>query len=75
MVEERWKVVPQTRVDGRTRWLVTDAQDRDRPVASFDDEGAARAHARRLAEGPFDWDEQEAWKDEDEEEDDWDSGW
>jgi hypothetical protein len=69
---DRWLVAPRTRKDGRTHWLVHDQDDRGRPVAEFDDEVAARAHAQRLAEGPFDWDEQEAWQDpDDEDDDDW----
>lgn len=55
----------------RTEFLVVDNDDGSRPVASFDDRAAAEAHAERLAEGPFDWDEQDAWND-----DDWgDDGW
>lgn len=55
----RWSVRPQ-HVDGApTRWRVHDAEDRDRPVADFDDEAAARAHAERLAAGPFDLDAQD----------------
>lgn len=53
-------------VSGRAQYLVVDAEDAHRPVAEFDDREAAQAHADRLAEGPFDWDEQDAWKD------DWD---
>lgn len=68
---DRWRVDTRTRKDGRTLWVVHDDQDRGRPVAEFDDEEAARAHAVRLAEGPFDWDEQEAWKDDDEDDDAW----
>ena len=53
-------------VSGRPQYLVVDTEDRHRPVATFDDRDEAQAHADRLAEGPFDWEEQEAWKD------DWD---
>lgn len=51
-------------VSGRPQYLVVDTEDRHRPVAEFDDRDAAEAHAQRLAEGPFDWDEQDAWHDE-----------
>lgn len=61
MVRER-----ERSVSGRAQYLVVDTEDRHRPVAEFDDREAAQAHADRLAEGPFDWDEQDAWKD------DWD---
>lgn len=55
----RWSVRPK-HVDGEpTRWRVHDAEDQDRYVAEFDDEAAARAHADRLAAGPFDLDEQD----------------
>lgn len=74
---ERWRLRPRERPDGRVVWQVIDGEDRDRPVATFDDQAAAQAHARRLAEGPFDWDEQQAWQDdEDDDEDGWgDRGW
>jgi hypothetical protein len=67
----RWRVAPKELRDGRIQWRVHDEEDAGRPVAEFGDEQAARAHARRLAEGPFDWDEQEAWQEEEEDEDDW----
>lgn len=51
--------------DGRIHdYQVIDHEDADRPVATFDEHDAAAAHAARLNEGPFDWDEQEAWQDE-----------
>jgi hypothetical protein len=56
---ERWTVRPEHDHGGTTRWHVHDAQDADRSVAEFDDEVAARAHAERLAGGPFDLDEQD----------------
>ncbi len=66
-MSQRWQVVPkQDRRGDTTIWRVHDQQDAGRPVAEFRDEAAARAHAERLAEGPFDWDEQEAWQDDDE---------
>jgi hypothetical protein len=68
-VSERWQVAHDTDRRGRSRWRVLDGDDRSRPVAEFDAEGPARAHAARLAEGPFDLDEQEAWQDEDDDED------
>jgi hypothetical protein len=73
-VTQRWTVQPKhDRRGGVTAWRVHDAEDADRPVAEFADEEAARAHADRLAEGPFDWDEQEAWQDPDDDEDDRDA--
>lgn len=51
-------------VSGRVRWEVVDTEDRDRPVARFDDRAAAEEHAAKLDAGPLDWDEQEAWQDE-----------
>lgn len=51
-------------VTGRPQFLVVDTEDEHRPVAEFDDREQAQAHADRLNEGPFDWDEQDAWKDE-----------
>lgn len=53
-------------VSGAPQYLVVDSEDRYRPVAEFDGHDAATAHAKRLNEGPFDWDEQDAWQD------DWD---
>lgn len=53
-------------VGGAPQFLVVDREDEHRPVAEFDDRDAAEAHATRLNQGPFDWDEQDAWKD------DWD---
>lgn len=69
----RWRVQEHTDRRGRPLWKVHDQEDRGRPVAEFRDADAARAHAERLAEGPFDLDEQEAWQDDDEDEDD--DGW
>lgn len=46
-----------------SEFVVLDTEHEDLPVASFDDSAAAREHARRLAAGPFDWDEQEQWQD------------
>jgi hypothetical protein len=69
-VTGRWRVEHHTDRRGASLWKVHDGQDRGRPVAEFRDEEAAHAHVERLAEGPFDWDEQEAWQDEDEDEDD-----
>jgi hypothetical protein len=60
----RFEVRPRER-DGRIHdYQVLDHEDADRPVATFDDQEEAAAHAARLNEGPFDWDEQGAWKDE-----------
>ncbi|MBW3561919.1 MAG: hypothetical protein KY437_05415 [Actinobacteria bacterium] len=53
-------------VSGDPRYTVVDTDNDELPVARFDSRAAAEAHAQRLAEGPFDWDEQEAWQD------DWD---
>ena len=52
-------------VPGDTVYLVLDTNDKSRPVAQFADRAAAEAHAARLAAGPFDWDEQDAWRDDD----------
>lgn len=51
-------------VSGRAQFLVVDTEDEGRPIAEFDDRESAEAHAERVNAGPFDWDEQEAWKDE-----------
>ena len=68
-MSERWRVYDDG-TERRTPWVVRDAQDRHGPpVAAFATREEAEAHAARLAEGPFDWDEQEAWQDDDE--DDW----
>ncbi len=66
-MSERWTVRPKHVDGGATTWRVHDEQDAGRSVAEFAEEDAARAHAARLAEGPFDWDEQEAWQDPDDE--------
>lgn len=58
----------------RPRYAVVDTENRDLPVAHFDHREDAEAHAGRLEQGPFDWDEQEAWQDEwEDDEDDWSS--
>lgn len=69
-MSERWTVAPRERRWRSTTWRVHDQEDAGRPVAEFPDEAAARAHADRLAQGPFDWDEQEAWQDDEDEDDD-----
>ncbi|MEX1165240.1 MAG: hypothetical protein WEB03_16835 [Nitriliruptor sp.] len=69
-MNERWVVRPKHVDGGATIWRVHDGNDAGRPVAEFAEEDAARAHATRLAEGPFDWDEQEAWQDPDDEDED-----
>lgn len=72
----RWKVERDWTGAGEARWFVRDSEAGDREVARFATEAEARAHAQRLGEGPFDWDEQEAWQDEDDdEEEDQDDGW
>lgn len=73
----RWQIRPRELADGRVEWQVTDAEDRERAVASFATAEEAQAHAQRLAEGPFDWDDQAAWQDPDDDDDDgWeDRGW
>ncbi|MTV25346.1 hypothetical protein FTX61_07990 [Nitriliruptoraceae bacterium ZYF776] len=72
-MSERWKVVRDWTSGGEQRWFVRDATDHDREVARFATRDEAQAHVDRLREGPFDWDEQEAWQD-DEDEDDRDTG-
>ncbi|HEX9767241.1 MAG TPA: hypothetical protein VGA36_10795 [Nitriliruptorales bacterium] len=63
----RFKVIERESTLGTgPRFAVVDSQNNDLPVAEFATREAAQAHADRLAQGPFDWDEQEAWKD------DWD---
>jgi hypothetical protein len=66
-VSERWQVSTGTDRRGEVVWKVLDRDDRSRPVAEFGDEAAARAHADRLGQGPFELDEQEAWQDEEDE--------
>lgn len=44
-------------------YLVIDRDSSDLPVATFGDRRAAEDHAERLAQGPFDWDEQDQWDD------------
>lgn len=51
-------------VSGNPQFLVVDTEDDHRPVAEFGERDPAQAHADRLNQGPFDWDEQDAWKDE-----------
>lgn len=64
-MSERWQV-RHDGTDRRTPWVVRDTEDRGgTPVAAFATEAEARAHAERLAQGPFDWDEQEAWQEPD----------
>lgn len=46
-------------------YVVADTQDRSRPVAEFADRGAAQAHADKLNAGPLDWDQQDAWNEDD----------
>lgn len=46
-----------------TEYLVVDTEHSDLPVASFADRASADEHRQRLESGPFDWDEQEQWKD------------
>lgn len=55
---------------GAIQYVVVNTDDRERPVAEFDDRSAAAAHAERLNQGPLDWDEQDAWQDDDDWEDD-----
>lgn len=50
--------------DARPEYVVVDTENRDLPVAHFDDRDDADEHADKLNHGPLDWDEQEAWKDE-----------
>ncbi len=56
-------------VSGRPRYAVVDTHHDDLPVARFDSRQDAQAHVDKLEQGPLDWDEQEAWKD------DWDDDW
>jgi hypothetical protein len=58
--------------DAKPRWAVIDTKS-DLPVAHFPTRKEAEAHAERLAQGPFDLDEQEKWKEEDDEWGDWES--
>jgi hypothetical protein len=69
-VSERWQVTTGTDRRGEAVWKVLDRDDGSRPVAEFADEAAARAHADRLGQGPFELDEQEAWQDDEDDEDD-----
>jgi hypothetical protein len=72
-VSGRWRVQHHETRRGASRWRVHDQEDAGRPVAEFADEAAAVAHAERLAAGPFDWDEQENWQDDEDDEDEDDS--
>lgn len=68
-MSERWQIRPDADRRGRVVWKVLDRDDASRPVAEFADEAAARAHAERLGQGPFDLDEQTAWQDDEDEDD------
>ena len=77
-MSERWRIEVRRDGDGGTRYAVRDAEDaHGPPVAEFATQDEAREHVARLSEGPFDWDEQEAWQDPDAEPDDEDAspGW
>ncbi len=66
----KFKVVETEHVGtARRRFAVVNEEDRNRPVAHFDQREEAEAHADKLNQGPLDWDEQEQWQDE--WEDDW----
>jgi hypothetical protein len=54
-------------VTAAPRFRVVDTQE-DLIVATFDTVQEAQEHADKLEAGPLDWDEQEAWQDDD---DDW----
>jgi hypothetical protein len=56
--------------DAKPRWAVRDTK-HDLIVANFATREEASTHAERLERGPFDWSEQEKWKDEDDEWGDW----
>ena len=58
----RFRVVEQEGVRGQPRFAVVDSNARDLQVAHFDARADAEAHAQRLEQGPFDWDEQERWQ-------------
>jgi hypothetical protein len=61
----RFKVIEREDPTGGTpRFGVVDTESNDLPLAEFTSRELAQAHADRLAQGPFDWDEQAAWKDE-----------
>lgn len=67
----RWQIDVETDSDGRQRFKVRDRDDRHGPpVAEFASEREARDHVEHLGSGPFDWDEQRAWQDPDDEDDD-----
>lgn len=55
----------ETPTDAKPRYAVVDTDNKDLPVAHFDNREDASAHADKLNEGPLDWDEQEAWQDDD----------
>lgn len=68
----RFEVTERSRTgSGTTEYLVVDTEDQRRPVASFGDRSAAEAHADKLESGPLDLDEQEQWKDEWDDDDQW----
>lgn len=58
--------------DSRPQFAVVDTR-HDLPVARFASRDEAQAHADKLEQGPLDWDDQEAWKD-DWDDDDWGEG-
>ena len=62
----RFQIREREHPGGASRFAVVDTESNELPVAEFDTREQAQAHADRLAQGPFDWDEQEAWQD------DWD---
>jgi hypothetical protein len=63
----RYEIIERERPgDARTRYGVLDKEN-DIIVSNFDTRDDARAHIERLEQGPFDLDEQENWK----EDDDW----
>ncbi len=62
----RFKVVERERIrDAKPQYAVVDSENRDMPVAHFSSRREAEAHVEKLESGPFDWDEQEAWQDDD----------
>lgn len=63
----RFKVVEGEDIQAHSRYAVVDTENRDMPVAHFSKRDEAEAHVKKLESGPFDWDDQEAWQ----EDDDW----
>ena len=59
----RVRVVEQEGLRGQPRFAVVDTAAREFQVAHFAERADAEAHAARLEQGPFDWDEQERWQD------------